>query len=109
MSYTFQEKILNSLNHWFKNERSRIKAEARDKDTKSGEKQRKCDTKGSAEPSTHCVFLDREDDMGVDYLIEDSQDNEECDVSHSVGSNMDDDYEPSLVDVGSTVDLTNEL
>lgn len=108
MFYTFQNKILNSINYWFKNERSRTKAGVKETKTNSEEKQRKGVTTKSEGSSSHCEFSEREDEMEADYIFEDGQDNEECDDSYSQGSKMED-LVNDLDDVGSTVDLTNEL
>lgn len=69
--YTFQNIILNSINHWFKNERSRVKVGRKETKTKSAEKQCECDTKGSTESSKHCDASDREDEMQAEYILED--------------------------------------
>lgn len=109
MFSTFQHKILNSLSHWFKNERSRIKAGPKITQTKSEEKQRIRDTrKESDESSNHCVALDRrfsEDELDTEYIIEEGHDYEELNDSHPDGSNIDD----SIYNDGDTVDLTNDF
>lgn len=109
MFSTFQHEILNSLSHWFKNERSRIKAGPKITQTKSEEKQRIRDTrKESDESSNHCVALDRrfsEDELDTEYIIEEGHDYEELNDSHRDDSNIDE----SIYNDGDTVDLTNDF